>query len=69
MKNKIKIIENEDLHDENEDVVSSDGMDEIEIFIRKTQLQNQVLKKLTENLSRTTDKERKEDKSRPDQQE
>lgn len=56
MKDKTKIIKVEENQDMNEGIATNET-DDINMYIRKVQLQNLVLKKLTENLSKSADKD------------
>jgi len=65
MKDPVKTDDETLLNLDKEEVVDTNESDDINRFIRKTQLQNSILKKITENLKQLADKEVSPKKSKP----
>jgi hypothetical protein len=64
MKEPVKTDDKTLLNPEKEEAVNTNEADDINQFIRKTQLQNQILKKITESLKQPAEKEMKSLKSK-----
>jgi hypothetical protein len=63
MKNSVK-IDQTPVNPELEEEVNTNETDDISLFVRKTRLQNRILKQMTESLEQSMGHETKEQKSK-----